>query len=128
MSHLKSFESTSKLQDSIPNVSVIYVNDGSYFPWYKVWACGWLIATPDGTLWIEGGGIVHSVHHEKNSYQSKIAGQLGVTTLFDSIILPISSYHIFIVCDGLAALNILYKSLELIKCRGKYVDLIPITT
>lgn len=105
MSHLNWSDSTDRLRASILDDSVIAVSDGSYYQLYEVGVCAWLIATPDGTEWIEGGRIVAGVPQEHNSYRSELVGQLGIATFFDALILPVSSCHIFTVYDGLAALN-----------------------
>lgn len=64
MSHLKWSESTVRLRASILDGSIIAVSNRSYCPGYGVGACAWLIATPDDTEWIEGGGIVPGVPQE----------------------------------------------------------------
>jgi len=81
------------------------VSNGSYFPRYEIGACAWIIASPDGREWIEGGGLIHGEPHKQNSYRSQIGGQLDIASLLHSIQLPPSSYHITTVCDGLAALE-----------------------
>ena len=68
------------------------------------------------------------VPKDQNSYRSELAGQLGIASFFESICLPANSYHSFTLCDGLAALNSVGSASETIKCRGKHVDLISMTT
>lgn len=49
ISHLKSSESSSKLQDGIANNLLIAVSNGSYFPRYEVFTRVRIIATHDCT-------------------------------------------------------------------------------
>ena len=52
--HLTSSDTTSRLKACLIDGTAVGVSDGSYFPIEEVGSCGWIIATPDGSEWIEG--------------------------------------------------------------------------
>ena len=56
--HLTSPATTSRLGACLIDGTAVGVSDDSYFPIEEVGICGWIIATPDGCEWIEGGGII----------------------------------------------------------------------
>ena len=119
MSRLDSSPSTSYLKRSLREGTVIVISDGSYFPRYNIGSCAWILSTPDGKEWIEGGGVILGVLHEQNSYRNELGGQLGIISFINMIILPYSKYHITTVCDGLAALKSVGIDVEYIKCKRK---------
>ena len=67
---ITSSPTTSYLKECLLNGSAVGVSDGSYFPIQEVGACGWIISTPDGGEWIEGGGVIPGLQSDQNSYRS----------------------------------------------------------
>jgi hypothetical protein len=61
------------------------VSDGSYYPNEKVGATAWIIITPDGTEWIEGGGVLPGPADVQNSYRSELGGQVSIASCLHSI-------------------------------------------
>ena len=49
MSHLKRSHYTRSLREHIIDVSILAVNDGSYYPHSQVGAYAWIISSPDDT-------------------------------------------------------------------------------
>lgn len=80
-------------------------SDGSYHPIQEMGSCGWIIATPDGAKWIEGGGVIPGLKSDQNSYRSELGGPLGIATFVASINLPIGNYTLKTVCHGLSTLK-----------------------
>ena len=107
MKDIQSSPFTFLLRKSIINGSALAVSDGYYFPLTKTGACAWIVFTPDGRQWIQGGDDVPGEAYEQNRYRSELCGELGVSIIMDSIQLPImephSKYHITVICDGLSA-------------------------
>ena len=61
------------------------VSDGSYYPNEKVGAAAWIIITPDGTEWIEGGGVLPGPADVQNSYWSELVGPVGIASCLQSL-------------------------------------------
>ena len=101
--------STSALLNSIMDGISLAASDGSFFPLSRVGACAWIISTPDGVEWIQGGGIILGEYKDQGSYKSELRGQLGISTIRNYLLLqdpiPPNRYHITTICDGLSALN-----------------------
>ena len=74
MSHLSSAPLTDRLLYHLLHGTALAVSDGSYFPLHKVGACAWVIATPDGSQWISGGGLVPGTKEDQSLYSSELAG------------------------------------------------------
>ena len=112
--------------------TAISVSDGSFFLEAKVGSCAWILSSPDGREWIEGGGIIPGEDTDQGSYRSELGGQCGIAVAVDCLVLPDpltgEPYHITTICDGLAALNKVGICKEYIKTSGKHVDLISIIT
>ena len=58
--------------------------DGSYYPNEKVGAAAWIIITPDGTEWIEGGGVLPCPADVQNSYRSELKCFGLISALLDT--------------------------------------------
>ena len=58
MKYIQSSTNTDYLRDCIIGGTSIAVSDGSFFPLERVGACAWIVSTPDGTEWMQGGGAV----------------------------------------------------------------------
>lgn len=132
MKDVQTSTTTIHLRDSIINGTAIAVRDGSFFPLEKVGSCAWIVSSPDGAEWIQGGGIIPGEDAEQNSYRSELGGALGVAIIMDYIQLPVlpplSKYNIKFCCDGLSALQIVNTEAVYIKSSGKSVDLISMTS
>ena len=121
---LTSSPTTSYLKECLINGSAVGVSDGSYFPIQEVGACGWIISTPDGGEWIEGGGVIPGLQSDQNSYRSELGGQLGIASFISSVNLPKGEYTLKTVCDGLSALNQVGLDKSYTKSSLKHVDMI----
>ena len=123
--HYDSSHSTQRLLHHLLAGTAIAVSDGSYFEEYDIGACGWIIATPDGEEWIEGGGLVPDA---SDSYRCELAGQVGIASFLESIIIdnPNGRPQVTVSCDGLSALNRTGLSLDALRASGKHMDLVSI--
>ena len=132
MKGINSSENTEYLKECILKGTAIAVSDGSYFPLERVGVCAWIVASNDGSEWIQGGGIVPGEEYEQNSYRSELGGALGVAVIMNCIHLPDQpqqeKYKIKYCCDGLSALNTVNTAAAYIKSSGKSVDLISMTS
>ena len=83
------------------------VSDRSYYPNEKVGAAAWMIITPDGTEWIEGGGVLLCPADVQNSYRSELGGQVGIASCLQSIKHEFDGQEttLLTACDNLGALN-----------------------
>ena len=61
------------------------VSDGSFYPNEKVGSAARIIITPDGTEWIEGGGVLPGPADVQNSYRSELGGQVGIVSCLKSL-------------------------------------------
>ena len=66
MQHIKSLTSTTKLYRDLLSGTALAISDGSFYG-----SCGWIIATSDGTQWIQGGGIIPGEPNVQSSYRSE---------------------------------------------------------
>ena len=64
------------------------VSDGSYFPQEQIGSCAWILASLDGSEWIEGGGIIPGPKQEQSSYRSELGGQTGLSLACSDLIFP----------------------------------------
>ena len=78
MSTLRTSPSIEGLLLALRNGTSCAVSDGSFYPNEKVVAAAWIIITPDGTEWIEGGGVLPGPADVQNSYCSELGGQVGI--------------------------------------------------
>ena len=85
MKDIQSSEGTDYLKECLINNTAIAASDGSYSPLERVGSCAWIVASKDGTEWIQGGGVVPGEEHEQNSYRSELGGALGVAVIMDCI-------------------------------------------
>ena len=106
MSSLSSSPTTSILLDHIVKGTKVGVSDGSYFPTSQTGSCAWIISTPNGQEYIQGGGLIPGEGKDQDPYRSELGGQLGLTSFVTGIHLPPScTPFITTACDGLSALN-----------------------
>ena len=119
--NMTSSASTKHLKECLMNGTALCVSDGSYFPIQEVGACGWIISTPDGTEWIEGGGVIPGLKSDQNSYRSELGSQLGIAAFISSVNFPHGNYTMKTVCDGLAALNRVGLDRSYVRCSSKHV-------
>jgi len=107
--------------------SAFAISDGSFFPISQTGSCAWIISTPDGSEWIQGGGLIPGEKQDQDPYRSELGGLLGLATIISGIILPPTiKPTITIGCDGLSALNQVGLDTTIIKARMKNVDMISI--
>ena len=69
MSTLRTSPSIEGLLLDLRNGTSCAVSDGSFYPNEKVGAAAWIIITPDGTEWIEGGGVLPGPADVQNLYR-----------------------------------------------------------
>ena len=125
MQRLRCSCSTSELYRHLMEGTAIIVSDGSYFPDYQVGACAWILATPDGNEWIEGGGLVPGPPEDQSAYRSELAGQLGAVSFLDAIDITVQDKTTMTTsCDGISALRQVGKVPDRIRCSTKHVDLV----
>ena len=106
MNHLSSSHHTDRLWANLLNGTTYAVSDGSYFPKSDIGAYAWIIATPDGSQWIQGGGIIPGEDEVQDPYRSELGGQLGLAAVITSIILLHNHpKSITVACAGKVALN-----------------------
>ena len=72
MHRLNSSPTTSKVLTSLVNGTALGISDGSYFPQGQIGSCSWILASSDGSEWIEGGGIIPGPKHKQSSYRSEL--------------------------------------------------------
>ena len=129
MNHLHSSKSTAQLRRHLLDGTAIQVSDGSYFLDYQVGACAWILATPDGEEWIEGGGLVPGSPEDQSAYRSELAGQVGAVSFVDSIDLAVQEgTQLTTYCDRISALKQVGKHPDTISCKTKHVNLVSILT
>ena len=124
--HLESSPRTDILLRHLLAGTALTVSDGSYFPDEDVGACAWIIATPDGTQWISGGG---PTPEGVDSYRTELAGQVGIASCLEGIsaVTNIANEpNIIISCDGISALQKTAIKPDYIRTKYKHVDLISI--
>ena len=112
------------------------VSDGSYYPNEKVRAAVWIIITPDGTEWIEGGGVLLCPADVQNSYRSELGEQVGIASCLHCIKQEFNGQqtsllttcdnlrYLAITCDNLGALNKVGSQRSKTKPTLKSFDLI----
>ena len=123
--HISSSRHTNHLLTHILQGSAYAISDGSFFPNTKTGSCAWILSTPDGTEWIQGGGLIPGEQQDQDPYRSELGGLLGLSTFISSILLPESiKPTITIGCDGLSALNQVGLDTATIKANTKNVDMI----
>ena len=127
MSHLSSSPRTDRLLYHLLHGTALAVSDGSYFPLHKVGACAWVIATPDGSQWISGGGLVPGTKEDQSAYRSELAGQVGIAAFLESLMLDDRlDLSITTLCDGISALRKVLTSMDQLRSNSKHVDLVSI--
>ena len=127
MKFLSSSYRTDKLWTYLLDGKAYAVSDGSYFPCKQIGVCAWILATPDGSQWIQGGGIIPGREAEQDPYRSELGGQLGLAAAVSSIILPNDdTLNLTVACDGKAALSRVNMLANKIKADMKCVDMISI--
>lgn len=123
--YLEASDNTASLYRHLRNGTAIAVSDGSYFPDEDVGACAWIIATPTGSEWITGGGLMPD---GDDSYRAELGGQVGIASALEGLeLLPghtIPSIKCF--CDGLSALKKTGVDPDKIRSRQSHVDLVSI--
>ena len=125
MTSITSSPTTADLLDHIIKGTAYGVSDGSYFPSTQTGSCAWIISTPNGQEYIEGGGLIPGEGVDQDPYRSELGGQLGLAAIATGIHIPAhSSPTLTIACDGLSALNQVGMDKQKIKAKMKHVDLI----
>ena len=125
MNNISSSTSTNLLFKHILKGSAIGVSDGSYFPFEKLGSCAWILATPDGSEFIKGGGLIPGPSNSQSSYRSELGGQLGLASFVSNIILPATvSTKVTVACDGLGALQQVDDNTMFASTKRKDFDLI----
>ena len=112
------------------------ISDRSYYPNEKVGAAAWMIITPDGTEWIEGGGVLLCPADVQNSYRSELGEQVGIASCLHCIKQEFNGQqtsllttcdnlrYLAIPCDNLGALNKVGSQRSKTKPTLKSFDLI----
>ena len=127
MSYLSSSPRTDRLLHHLLHGTALAVSDGSYFPIHKVGACAWVVATPDGTQWISGGGIVPGTADDQSAYRSELAGQVGIVAFLEALIFEDNpDLSITTLCDGISALQKVHLTMTNLRANSKHVDLVSI--
>ena len=72
MKHIIFSPSTSSLLQHQIQGTALGVSDGSFYPEHNVGACSWILATPDGSEYVSGGGIIPGDPLEQNAYRSEL--------------------------------------------------------
>ena len=111
------------------NGNVVGVSDGSFHPKYRTGSMAWCLATTDGTILMEGGGLIPGEFFTHCSYRSEAGGILGIITvvgiLEKLLVATPAPYPLIIACDGESAL---YRSLvggrEKLNSSAKHCDLL----
>ena len=127
MKHIIFSPSTSSLLQHLIQGTALGVSDGSFYPEHNVGACSWILATPDGSEYVSGGGIIPGDPLEQNAYRSELGGQLGLAAFISAIQFPIIiNPSITIACDGKAALDKVNIAKKAIHCKDKQADFLSI--
>jgi hypothetical protein len=112
------------------------ISDRSYYPNEKVGAAAWMIITPDGTEWIEGGGVLLCPADVQNSYRSELGEQVGIASCLHCIKQEFNGQqtsllttcdnlrYLAITCNNLGALNKVGSQRSKTKPTLKSFDLI----
>ena len=125
MTSVSSSPTTANLLQHLIHGTAYGVSDGSFYPNTRTGSCAWIISTPDGTEYIQGGGLVPGESEDQDPYRSELGGQLGLAAMASGIQLPNGISPIFtIACDGLSALNQVGTDKARIKAKLKHVDFI----
>jgi hypothetical protein len=126
MSTLRTSPSIEGLLLALRNGTSCAVSDGSFYPNEKVVAAAWIIITPDGTEWIEGGGVLPGPADVQNSYRSELGGQVGIVSCLKSLKQEFDGQEtsLLTACDNLGALNKVGSRREKTKPALKSFDLI----
>ena len=127
MDNLSSSPSTLNLLHHLLSGTALAVSDGSFFPDTYTGAAAWIVASPDGKEWIQGGGLIPGDPEDQDPYRSELGGQLGLAAFCSSIILPAQDPILLTVaCDGESALKQVSIGRTNLKCNKKHIDLISI--
>lgn len=88
----------------------------------------WCIATTEGQILLEGGGLLPGNLADQGSYCSEAGGILGSITVcerVEKIMPPVSKYAITVACDGESALyQCLSQDPDKVSSFAKHADLI----
>ena len=89
-------------------------------------AAAWIIITPDGNEWIEGGGVLPGPADVQSSYRSELGGQVGIASCLQCLQQELDEQHtsLLTACDNLGALNKVGSPREKTKPALKSFDLI----
>ena len=127
MRNLSSSHTTNRLLQHLIEGSAYAVSDGSFFPDSLVGAAAWIISSPDGLEWIQGGGIIPGGPEEQDPYRSELEGQLGIAAFLSGIILPTTHKpSLTVACDGKSALSKVSPGRTKLKASNSHIDLISI--
>ena len=125
--YLESTHSTASLLEHILAGTAVAVSDGSFSPQDDEGACAWIVACPDASEWISGGGMVPE---GVDSYRAELAGQIGIASFLEGYLLhnPALKPVIKCCCDGVSALNRTGMPLDhSIRCsRSTHADFVSI--
>ena len=126
MSTLRTSPTIEGLLLALRNGTSCAVSDGSFYPNEKVGSAAWIIITPDGTEWIEGGGVLPGPADVQNSYRSELGGQVGIASCLKSLQQELDGQEtsLLTACDNLGALNKVGSRRDKTKPALKSFDLI----
>jgi len=84
------------------------------------------LSSAGGSSWIEGGGIVHGLKSDLNSYRCELGGLLGIGigTACLKHLLPARRHFMLTACDNLEALQTITVARTKVKSSWKSVDFI----
>ncbi len=86
---------------------IVAVSDGSFLPRKRTGSAGWCLATKQGAVLLEGGGLIPGLKGQQSAYRSECGGILGSVTvclILVSLLAPPDKYTFQIACDGEGAL------------------------
>ena len=127
MKNLTSSPNTFRLRQHLIAGTAYAVSDGSFFPDSRTGAAAWIVATPDGLEWIQGGGIIPGSPEDQDPYRSELGGQLGLAAFCSGFLLPtIDKPTLTVACDGKSALSKVFSGRAKLKARHKHIDLISV--
>jgi hypothetical protein len=110
---------------SIKEGTLKVVSDGSYLDTHKAGTAAWILETPEG-LSTSGRMIIPGNQQVQGSYRSELGGMYGGLAHVHLICkhLHLTTGKIILGCDGLGAVKIIDRELNVTKCKLEQFDLI----
>ena len=103
------------------NGSVSAVSNDPYFPFQKIEACPWIVATTAGNEWVQGKGVISRPTHSQYRYHIEMDGRLGISSVLDGVQLLhtdiTQARYITTGCNGRYILDMVINDSSYIKLR-----------